>query len=497
MANRNQTPWELQITTYIAGPMSPKQNSPPLSPQFPPLAAENVYDRFQTFVVPTTDSVDENLETSIQSFSDSKRISESLVYHAQKAMLGDNENVDEQKAFRLLYLAVQTNSYPTAIGLLGYCYEFGIGCEQDFRKCEPLYSLAASQSEPLAMARLSFLKRYGRPHVKINKNEALSLQRRLSKMTSDLGLKGPLKWLYYASTKFNHAASQYSLGTCFHDGVGIEKNPELAVYWYKRSAEQGHPRGEGILGYCYGEGFGVEKDPIQALNWYLRAAAQGETVAMYNVGYCYEEGIGLKRDYIQALEWYKRAAERGNGLAANSLGYFHEEGLGVAKNLEQAVYWYTVAAELGNPWAEHNLGYMFSMGMGVLKDLCLSVRWFTRAAQQGHAGAQNRLGQAYQMGYGVDVDYQKAFEWYHLAALQNHGPACVNLAWCFENGIGTVPNFVLALEWIDRAIETKYQVTQGAPLSDWAISLSLRVDMESAKKQILENLREISPCTTA
>jgi TPR repeat protein len=68
----------------------------------------------------------------------------------------------------------------------------------------------------------------------------------------------------------------YCLGVCYHDGIGVAKDADLAVHYYKESASKGQPRGEGILGYCHGEGFGVEKDEVKALSLYLKAATKGE-----------------------------------------------------------------------------------------------------------------------------------------------------------------------------------------------------------------------------
>ena len=34
--------------------------------------------------------------------------------------------------------------------------------------------------------------------------------------------------------------AQYILGLCYHDGEGVTQNTQQAVYWLRKAAEQGH-----------------------------------------------------------------------------------------------------------------------------------------------------------------------------------------------------------------------------------------------------------------
>lgn len=195
----------------------------------------------------------------------------------------------EQIALQYFEAAVRLGSIE-AQALQGFCFEFGVGCEADFSLSEVAYKAAAKAGVGLAQARLAFLRRYGRPGVRIDRPEAEYWQNLINS-------KGyaAISWIVSAAEDENHAAAQYCLGVCYHDGVGVERDACKAFQWYKKSAEQGHPRGQGILGYCYGEAFGCERDEVEAMKWYLKAAEQGESVAIYNVGYCLEEGLGCEK----------------------------------------------------------------------------------------------------------------------------------------------------------------------------------------------------------
>ncbi|KAI9190017.1 hypothetical protein H9P43_001450 [Blastocladiella emersonii ATCC 22665] len=423
---------------------------------------------------------------------------------------------DHARAFRVLRALADDAGVAKASALVGFCHEFGLGTEQSFRACEPYYMGAAQAGSALAMARLSFLRRYGRPYVHMNRAESEQWQARVRQLAEPNepvlecndpsvfdphprrradGAPDPLAWLWWAAAIMGDASAQYSLGTCFHDGVGVEKSPEEAVHWYAQSAAQGSPRGEGIMGYCYGEGFGIAKDAELAYQYYERAAHKGETVAMYNLGYCREEAIGVEKDLREAYYWYKRAAECGNALAANSLGYFYEEGLGMDdKNVDEAVRWYRFAAEQGNPWAEHNLAYMYSTGTGVDQDHKQALYWYRRAAEQGHAGAQNKLAHSYQHGTGTDVDTETAVYWYRLSAAQRYPSACIALAWCLDNGVGTARDLREALAMIDVAVAEGYS---DHVVTDWSVSIAQRISLERVARIVRDSIDSMSAAVTA
>lgn len=178
-----------------------------------------------------------------------------------------------------------------ATAILGFCFEFGLGEEQDFVLAEKFYLAAASSSKSkigLAYCRLAFLRYYGRPNVVIDRSEAEEWKRKALELDGKA-----IVWLEMAANQYKIPAANYAYGVCFHDGVGIPKSPETAILYYKRAAAMGDPRGEATLGYCYGEGFGVEKDQALAFSYYMRSAERGESVSMYNVGYCYEQGLSV------------------------------------------------------------------------------------------------------------------------------------------------------------------------------------------------------------
>jgi TPR repeat protein len=111
---------------------------------------------------PSTSSIPSN---SLNSASESYKLGEDQ-------LLGRNmEKLDETKAFMNIKKASIKN-HVQAQAVLGFCFEFGLGTEQDFIAAENLYNTAAKAGNGLAQSRLAFLRRYGRPSIKIDRVEA-------------------------------------------------------------------------------------------------------------------------------------------------------------------------------------------------------------------------------------------------------------------------------------------------------------------------------------
>ena len=77
------------------------------------------------------------------------------------------------------------------------------------------------------------------------------------------------------------------------------------------AAQKGVVIAQNALAYMYANGIGVAKDNDQALVWYRKAAEQGAPNAQLSLGIAYEEGAGVKQDLEQAAMWYRKAAAWG------------------------------------------------------------------------------------------------------------------------------------------------------------------------------------------
>ena len=180
--------------------------------------------------------------------------------------------------------------------------------------------------------------------------------------------------------KAGDAEAQYSVGSAYATGTGVDKDLVAAAYWYRKAAEQGHPGAQNDLGYAYRYGLGVAQSEIEAVKWYRLAAEQGYAMAQYNLGVMYDIGKGVPKDDIEAVKWYRLAAEQGDANAQNNLGWMYENGQGVPQDYREAVKWYRLAAEQGTAMSQSNLGLMYENGRGVPQDWAIAYALYNLAA---------------------------------------------------------------------------------------------------------------------
>lgn len=144
------------------------------------------------------------------------------------------------------------------------------------------------------------------------------------------------------------ADAQVMLGQILLEGRGIQRDPELAVRWFRIAREHGHPMAHNMLGRCLEHGWGCEPNPSAAAREYRQAAEQGLDWGMYNLANLLATGRGVTQDQTQALHLYRRAAELGHAKSMNLLGRYLEEGLVVPADQAAAWDWYRRSAEGGD-----------------------------------------------------------------------------------------------------------------------------------------------------
>ena len=101
-----------------------------------------------------------------------------------------------------------------------------------------------------------------------------------------------------------------SLATSYNIGPAGDKLHEMAVNWYKNSAENGDADSATMMGYFYEYGRWVRQDYATAVEWYRRAAQLKGATAQYRLGILYARGDGVQQDDEQAaLNWCASAAQ--------------------------------------------------------------------------------------------------------------------------------------------------------------------------------------------
>ena len=216
--------------------------------------------------------------------------------------------------------------------------------------------------------------------------------------------------------KAGDAEAQYSLGMIYFNGVGVSKDFEIALDWFKQSAEQGNVEALYKLGEVYLVGFGVNQDINQAILCFRKAYEYGSVGALFQLANIYDSGQFVTRNPEEAAKWYELAANKGKAWAQARLGEMYRQGDGVPKMLSNAIYWNNKAVAQGDSDGQFNLGRMYSKGEGVPKSETIAFSWFQKAASQGPTLAQRIVGLSYELGEGVSKDKIRAYAWMNLAA---------------------------------------------------------------------------------
>ena len=110
-------------------------------------------------------------------------------------------------------------------------------------------------------------------------------------------------------------AAQLALAEAYRTGRGIAADPDAAIRWYRRAAEQGNARAGDELGFAlFARGMRRE-----AMPYIEKAAARGEARAFYLLGTAHFNGDYATRDWPLAYAQTSRAAEAGLPAARKNL----------------------------------------------------------------------------------------------------------------------------------------------------------------------------------
>ena len=74
--------------------------------------------------------------------------------------------------------------------------------------------------------------------------------------------------------------AQALLGTIFHEGIGTERSPPDATYWWQRAAFSSHAGAQMMLGAAYHTDDVFKKDIVQEAHWIIRSCRQGNELAI-------------------------------------------------------------------------------------------------------------------------------------------------------------------------------------------------------------------------
>lgn len=98
-----------------------------------------------------------------------------------------------------------------------------------------------------------------------------------------------------------------------------QKVYERARHWSEKAAAQGNAPSQTRLGMIYHEGLGVQPDPEKAVHWWLQGARQGNKVAQYMMGIACHKGTGTVKDRLAAVRFLRASAAQDADYAESYL----------------------------------------------------------------------------------------------------------------------------------------------------------------------------------
>lgn len=209
--------------------------------------------------------------------------------------------------------------------------------------------------------------------------------------------------IWEALDQRNFGEAAFNLGILYEDGLGVERDIERAMAYYRRGALLGSPKAMFRAGVMYWLGApGVAVDRGEGRRYLSMAAAAGDSEAQR---YLAAEGAGADTDdpllradralaagrAEESVAILAAAAKSGHVRAQTRLAWSYEAGRGITRDLALAAQWFGNAAQAGDGEAMYALAVMHATGAGRDKDSMLAEQWLQRSAAAGYQAAVAEL----------------------------------------------------------------------------------------------------------
>ncbi|GAA5795867.1 hypothetical protein HPULCUR_001229 [Helicostylum pulchrum] len=323
---------------------------------------------------------------------------------------GDDGVMKNTKTCTEWYLLSANNGWLFSIGNVGYAYTFGCGVKEDHKKAIEWIEKVL-KNEDTKTDEILYL--FGNKNFKVNFSKAdKDAVANALKMTGgelvnpvavlcDANYKNP-SWLKIArvvvwdlSTNKSSSAlapCQHYIADIYLNGKNnVPRDSEKAMYWQRKSANNGNANSCRALGLQYEIGTHLKQDYKEAMKCYEKPKyIVGGYSENFHIGGLYYRGLGVKKDWKKALEYLVEAAFLDkNERAFLLMGIIYEAGkYGVSRNIKEAVKCYMEIFDLGNPAGAIALALIYCKGVGVKKDEGKTVHWFIQAMTAGCQDAQ-------------------------------------------------------------------------------------------------------------
>lgn len=420
----------------------------------------------------------------LKNFTESK---ENIIFKTfkviSKKFLENEEKIDTREEFE--YIIEMEEKNPEVYFSKGLCYYILnriFDAEEEFQK-----------SKEIAMSNYMLGEL-----SKISKSESISFYQK----AADMGLKQAfvsIGILYFDKKEYDNALktflkipeydeAQYHLGELYLKGLGVTKNPQKALDYFKQSSMQGNPKAlfemakmmiksnnkHGIeilkesakrmnpnaiyyLANLYIQGENVEKNESKGIELLKRATELGQPEALFELGKRYHKGIGIEKDVNLAIQILTEAINKGMLPANVYLAKIYLAGFDVLQDLKKGFELIKEAADENYSDAQYELAMLYLEGEGCKEDDQLAYEYFEKAGKAGHPEANFYLGKYYEK---IPEFYQTAIDCYNKAAVHGKLKAFETLASHYEMGDIVEKNDELAFKYLCLGAQAGDDISQ-------------------------------------
>ncbi|MGJ8672147.1 tetratricopeptide repeat protein [Rubritalea sp.] len=249
------------------------------------------------------------------------------------------------------------------------------------------------------------------------------------------------------------AEAQFEVGLCYQRGKGVEKDGDVAIEWYKKSAEQGYKEAYLQLGRIHARDRPARTNQLYAFECFQKALGVNPR-SYFRLAYCYQYYEEVPRDSDKALELFLKAAELGDPAADYMLGDWYSSGTVVLLCRKTAKTYYDKAAAGDLPKYTYHVATVYLNGSRVLKNPIHAVELYERAVEKGYKPAIVRLAEIYRNGErGVSPNMKRAVELFTIAAEKNDADSQLVLCELSIKGEGVEKDLKVAKLWAEKAFD--------------------------------------------
>ena len=213
---------------------------------------------------------------------------------------------------------------------------------------------------------------------------------------------------------YNYATSGNRKAEYLYAMTIIDSNGEEAIRYLSLSAAKGYSEAQFTLGLCYVNGLGIEKD-ISLGNINIAKAAKANNIkALYYMANYYEED----KEFEKMINIYHILADEFDDPEASAnLGTSYMFGSTITQDYNKAYFYLNKAYNGGvRDMIATSLGLLYYMGNGINKDYSKALELFKEAANDDEPNAMCYLASMYENGIEVEKDLNKAIEYYKKAS---------------------------------------------------------------------------------